>query len=299
MSQINISKFHTNSKLLLDNDNINLEEEPSQETNETSSSSDTSSTEERDVPALVKSRGVADYESSTIPDSWHTPTVFSIEKNTEPGNDTGGIRPSTSQHVEPKSTHTAQGAQFIHQLVLGDYVEVKDKTVTKDGKAIPDWATEDIEQLEALFEKRESQAEAQKGFDKVYNDITRAYVSEKEKKKNNDDRTSHLRSLEQIDAVPQNVRENSVKQVNDHFNRLDHDNSVFYDLNKGELNSAARSSKFELELKGLNDISYESSSDSPLHHSETEDNAVEVPQFRQDSSDVVQDDFPTWEPGED
>ena len=249
-----------------------------------------------DLPELVKSRAkLGDKDSSTVPDTVSNSEVDNLNKK---------------QSNLYKEVHDELGIDYVSSAK------------EKHNQNIPDWTPEDLEKLGTVFDKLESKEEAQKLFDNCYDDITRAHASVRE-----DLNAEEIEKLEVLNAIG-NKEENlankvveasgmtvygvnnnkpEVKEIKDSYQEMRKENEVHYDSCKAELLIASRMSHFDLEERGLNDQHFqEAESNSSSDNSDSESvssvqqmlDEAESPRFRQDSSDVHNTDFPSWEPGD-
>lgn len=98
---------------------------------ESVSVSEVSSTKSSNVPQLVNSRDVADYEGSTVPDTWYTSS-------------------ENPNQVEYKESNLADTSRRMHDLLGMAYTEV-DETTLKNGKPVKDWGVDDVEKTRDIF----------------------------------------------------------------------------------------------------------------------------------------------------
>lgn len=257
--------FSTNCPLLSDNPNNNP-------------------TQQEDVPPLVHSRGVADFDSSTISD-----TESNLSK-------------------QARNEANATLNKIMHDN-KGDYV------ISPSGKKIRDWDSDEIEKLEDSFNNVESKEDAQRLFDKVYEDITSSYNSVKEK-----DKSEKEFKLGQIRIHPfltDKEKEDNIRQVDKYFAEREQENNEYYEVNKGALIDVSDPWDHVIERRGFDYTFKEkegllSGNDSysdlssfeqgkPLKRklSDTGQDNIEQPsssRVKQDSSEVVQTDFLPFDP---
>jgi hypothetical protein len=258
-------KFSTNCPLLSDNPGNN----PSQP---------------EEVPALVHSRAVADFDSSTIPD--------------------------TDSNISRQARNLASSTvnKIIHDSQT-DYVK------SPSGKNLRDWDYKDIEKLEKKFDNAESKQDAQALFDEVYNDITSAYNSVKETAKQ--DKIFKLGQIRINPYLSEQEKAHNIRQVDQHYADMERENTQYYEVNKGALidvsdgwGSVIERKGFDYTFKKKEGLLSDSDSDSdPTSFeqgkavkrklSDTGQDNPEQPsssRVKQDSSEVVQTDFLPFDP---
>lgn len=235
------------------------------------------------LPDLVKSRNVwGEQDASTNPDTNSNSVVDDVNK------DISNVM---------RNIHDRAGIEYT--------------VVESTNEKIPDWSPKQIEELTSEFENHKSKEEAQELFDKVYTDITRAYANTNEiTSKDRRDEISVGRILFEDALEMKKVemgseeflklsekREQEVKEINDYYDDRNKDNVRHYDQAKEQLLLAAQSSNFSIETRGHNEEYYEIQDQ--LRSDDTPSPVNNQSPFKQDSSDVMQDDFPPFEPGDD